>query len=163
MTERVTALLQSIGHHPSAESGQLTLPELGALIVVAGVEHGFEVELEVPCCPQHRNHKVDCLWRARNSDGSRGAVIVAWEFDGRDAGPGHLLGGGARRGNLKKLGDTGAALKIQALYSVRNGVLKDRRSAVRGALESAGIDVYLDSELISDKLEGIVNRALTRR
>ena len=163
MTERVAALLQTIGHHPNAQPGQLTLPELGALIVVAGIEHGFEVELEVPCCAEHQNHKVDCLWRARSGEGSRGAVVVAWEFDGRDARPAHLLGGRARRGNLMKLGDTGAPVKVQALYSVRNGVLKDRRSAVRPALEGAGIAVYLDSELISDKLEAIVSRAITRR
>lgn len=159
----VEELIPNIGRHPGLDQRQLTLPELGALVVVAGIENGFEVELEVPCCDNHPKHKVDCLWRAPRIGEARGRVIVAWEFDGRDARRAHLLGGGRRLGTITKLSDTRAPVKVQALFSVRNGELDDRRADTQEAFENAGIDVYLDTELVTGRLMEIIGRAITAR
>ena len=159
MPERVEALLRYLGHHSLAENiCQLTLPELGALVVVAGNEAGFEVELELSCGPANR-HKMDCAWYAPEVGPLARRLVVAWEFDGRDATNQHLLGDAHRLGTLMKLTDSNALIKIEALYTIRNEVLPNRQAA-RAQFQAAGIRVLSDEELMTGALLHIVGEAV---
>src|ERR1039458_257487 len=143
MPERLEALLQHLGHlHRGKNVCQLTLPELGALVVVAGNEAGFQVDLEVACGPANR-HAIDCGWYTPKVGPLPRRMIVAWEFDGRDAKNQQLLGDANRVGTLVKLRGFDAPIKVEALYTIRNGVLPNVQAA-RPQFQAAGIRVLSD-------------------
>jgi len=135
--------------HQDAERTQLTLPELGALVVVAGRTAGFTVKTEERCL----GGRIDCAWFR----GTSKRPVVAWELDARDVGRGHLAG------TFQKLRRFARATKIQALYTIRGGVKRKQRYLEE--LRPRGIRLHTDEELIGGELETIVKqaRAASRR
>ncbi len=149
---RTTALLDALGRHAYAQSPhQLTLPEMGSLVISAGVEAGFAVQVEVPVMGRAT---MDCIWMSL--DGHR---VVAFEFDGRDVRPPHILGRGpGHPGNLGKFNGCGAAIKVQALYSLRSeGVLAPQNGAT-DVLQPA-VRVLEDRELMQGEILRLATQA----
>ena len=136
--------------------GQLTLPELQFLVRRAGEQAGFDVSTEVPVL----SGRMDCAWLERTTF----RWLVAWEFDGRDVRPNHIAGNARRLGNAKKFAASDAALKIQALYSVRGGVLGSSGVATCRRCLAPEVRVIVDEELMAPAgIEAIMDaaRALT--
>lgn len=127
----------------------LTLQELGALVVQAGCEAGFVVQVEVPAPHNRRRRgKVDCAWLALNRRTKALEPVVAWEFDGRDVGRGHVAGDKRRQGNIRKLRALRPLLMIQALYSFRDKPLPCTKDGTLHELSKAGVVVVYDAELL---------------
>jgi len=148
-----------------ANEDHLTLPELGAMVVTVGRDAGFRVSTETACGPCGK-HRIDCAWYA---DG-RGAPVVVWEFDARDVPSTHLIGmtgrrgRKGRRGTFQKLREFPGAIRIQALYTIRGEVKREkpymRTEIFRRALKKGSlVRLYRDEELIGRALENIVNEA----
>ena len=154
-TERIKAFQQHLGGHDGARPHQLTLPELGALVVVAGRTVGFKVETEVAAGGGTNPPRIDCAWYAAISD----FPIVVWEFDARDVGNGHLAGTATRWGTFEKLHMIQGTLKIQALYSIRGSVKKDGY-ALRPEFQAPNdIQVHTDETLMQGELINIAQAA----
>lgn len=153
-------------------AGELTLCELGALVIVAGRESGFQVypEHSFPvglkdANNKERSGKLDCAWFRDD------VLVVAWEFDARDVGNGHLLGTasetghGGRIGNLRKFQYARALINIQALYSIRDALngdaLKSRVQKVQAFYKTSNVavNVLTDRELTAGEITKIARRA----
>jgi len=163
---RIHALAGMLGNHPhsGARVGQLTLPELGALVVVAGRASGFWVGTETRC-DLATQHMIDCVWF---DDPSHNNPVVAWEFDARDVARSHLEGSGRRRGTFEKLRGFKNAIKVQALYSIRGKRMLSKQTylddaAFQKRVSGDPIKIYTDEELISGKLLEIVNEGWRMR
>lgn len=116
----------------SAAGGQLTLKQLKEVIKVGGCAAGLAVQMEypvrVPMFNQNLPGRLDCVWK-QPSDGD---IIVAWEIDGINVERRHVFGHERQPlpptrnavGIIRKLSRTNAPIKVHALYSYRNGLLK---------------------------------------
>jgi hypothetical protein len=170
---RTKNLIQLLGRHSlkGASEQQLTLYELGALVVVAGTEAGFEVHSEFSVALDIRNRegklrkgKIDCAWIKR---GVEPYMAVAWEIDGQDVQDPQLNGtikktdGSVDKiGNIRKFQASGALIKVQALYAIRGKVLKDRAKDVEACYGRKGVRVLSDATLMQGELFKIVEGAL---
>jgi hypothetical protein len=110
----------------------------------------------VPGAP--RDARLDCGWF-----GGTGELVVAWEFDGRDVGQEHLVGNPTKgkAGNLqKKFKRASAQLRIQALYSLRNGhALPLMRAQTPGLLQPHA-RVVADEQLMCRGISDVVKDAV---
>jgi hypothetical protein len=168
---RTKQLIRLLGHHPDAAKGQLTLYELGALVIVAGTEAGFRVFSESPLAlglldrnGRRRRESFDCVWFSTCHK-----PVVAWELDGQNVGDQHLKGtfhkvAGVRQvrriGSIRKFGATGAPIRVQALYSIRGRLLPNRVRAVKDCYRGKGVQVLSDVQLIQGKFLKIVKTAI---
>lgn len=150
-----------LGGHDSLPPGYLHKEEVFSLIIRAGRAAGFVVRTEVPArwagnMPTGRPPTLDCGWYTHG-----GALLVAWEFDGRDVGDGHLTG---PTGNRRKFSGCAAPMKFQVLYSAKNDLLPkppSRAAAVR-LLLLPDVEVLTDEELmVPGGIEGVMTRART--
>jgi hypothetical protein len=175
--EKTKELLKIFGRHErttkskkprlKSDPRQLTLYELGALIVVAGVDAGFDVyteykvEVGLTAKKKPRKGSLDCAWFPK---GNRKDMLVAWELDAQDVAKGHLEGSRdadnvvLRLGNQLKFDRSGAKMKIQALYSIRGHLLADKPHA-KDFFGSKGVEVVSDVQLMSTRLLAIVVEA----
>ncbi len=126
----ITAFQKYLGGHPEADRHDLTLPELGALVVVAGRKESFTVKTEVPVNTGGNPPRIDCAWCSKGKNG-KDIVVVAWEFDACNVGRAHVEGTPKKKrtakrwGTFEKLSKFPKAIKIQALYRIRGEVMKD--------------------------------------
>lgn len=171
MTQRATARLEKTSKllrqlskttRHDASAPQLSLQELGGLVIGAGAEAGFVVHVEFPVQRKGRRGTVDCVWLARREDTGALSPVVAWEFDGRDVGLGHVRGDERRIGNIKKLQASKAPLKCQAFYSYRNGALGGMKAKTISALKKARIAILSDQQLLSGCIAGVVDCAIRK-
>jgi len=147
--KRVQALCGILGRHAYATSPQqLTLQELGSLVIAGGCAAGFVVQVEVPVVGSRRDAKLDCAWLAVD-----GTMVVAWEFDGRDVGRTHILGDPAKGklGNKEKFARSAALLKMQALYSLRNGAPLPQQRGFTDALRPE-VETVRDADLMTSEM-----------
>jgi hypothetical protein len=117
--------------------------ELTSLIIRAGRAGGLDVVTELPVL----SGEMDCAWYSPGFS----TLLVAWEFDGRDVGNGHIAGTKTRIGNAAKFIACTALRKIQVLYSLRNNLAywgKSRATKIR-ALLSSDVEIITDVELCS--------------
>lgn len=132
--------------------GQLTLPELQTLVQRAGEQAGFHVRPEVPAL----SGKMDFAWFEKATL----RWIVAWEIDGRDVRPNHIAGTARRLGNANKFAACGAALKVQALYTVRGGILGSSGIATCRRCLAQDVRVIPDEDLMKPGgIEAIIEEA----
>ncbi len=141
------------------DSCALTLQELGSLVIQVGGEAGFVVQVEVPV-PRRARCKVDCAWLAINRRTEELIPIVAWEFDGRDVGIGHVAGDKKRLGNIWKLRTLRPLLMIQALYSFRSAPLPCAKDLTLNELTEKGVMIVHDAELLNGAVFAITSLAL---
>lgn len=154
---RANALKRVIGRHGYADrAGQLTLPELGSLVITAGCEAGFVVQVEVPVAGGKRDAKLDCAWFATD-----GTMVVAFEFDGRDVGREHISGSEekGKLGNAEKFRRSGALVRVQALYTLRNERVLPPRKGTTDAMKPE-VEVLSDEELHAGVIDDVVARAV---
>jgi hypothetical protein len=157
-------LIAIIGDGPRR---QLTLYELGSLLVVAGREAGFEVSAEyaqevelLNKQGKKRAGRMDCVWHWQDGDGR---MAVAWEIDAQDVPLQHLNGTQERIGNIRKFLASDAPVRIQALYSLRGKVRPDNRRVVEDCLTAHQIRVISDTELMQGKLLELVQELFADR
>jgi hypothetical protein len=164
-TKRLIQLLGTDG--VNATKRQLTLYELGTLLVVAGNEAGFEARTEYPQrvsalgrTGKPLQGRIDCVWLRKDSNLP---IAVAWEIDAQDVGPRHLNevrrtdGSVKTLGNIQKLRESKAHVKIQALYSIRGGTRPNKRSGVEACVTAHGIRVLSDVDLMQGELLKLVD------
>jgi hypothetical protein len=152
-----------------SKRGQLTLYELGALIVVAGTEAGFDVCTE---CAVHmgltpngnpRTGKLDCAWYSKKTN--RKDMLVAWEIDAQDVAAAHLEGSlndngvVVRFGNRRKFTKSKAKIKVQALYSIRGHLLVAKPHAADCFPDGGQVTCVTDVQLMGTRLNEIVDEA----
>jgi hypothetical protein len=181
-TKKTELLIQMLGNHKKTSKPgktrkkrrvlrstdkQLTLYELGALIVVAGTEAGFDVYTEFPvkvgtfADGRRRNGNLDCAWFSKENARN---MIVAWEIDAQDVGMAHLKGSidddqiAIKLGNELKFRKSRAKIKVQALYSIRGHLLTSKPHA-KDHFDGSPVEVFSDVELMGDQLQAIVRRA----
>ena len=156
MSERVEELIRILGRHEDAASPfQLTLPELGSLVIGAGCAAGFIVQVEVPVPGTQRDARLDCAWLAADK-----TMVVAWEFDGRDVKRPHIAGDPekGRLGNREKFQRSRALVKVQALYSLRNERVLPPMGQGTGVLGPEVI-VLRDEDLMRGEIQTVMERA----
>jgi hypothetical protein len=147
--------------------------EVGALVLRAGRAAELTVRTEISVVAVNvlgnsQRGEIDCGWYCPRTD----RLIVAWEFDGRDAKDGHLLGAvkvdntGNRKatlGNAQKFRACNAAMKVQVFYGLKNDLTS--KPAARPPLDSSafgGVVCVTDEELMSHgprSIECFVNEA----
>jgi hypothetical protein len=157
--ERVTTFMQYLGGHHGAYDGgrqhHLTLPELGALVVVAGREAGFKIKTEVAVHTGLNAPRIDCAWFIGNAV----QPVVVWEFDARDVRLSQLTGTTDKPGPFGKLAMFPAATKIQALYTIRGGIKADGHALQQGFQPPDGIQVHTDEALMQGQIIQIAEGA----
>lgn len=132
--------------------GQLTKDDMRKLVQLAGEQAGFEVKPEVPALTGRMDfgwfEKATLIW------------IVAWEIDGRNVAPNHIEGDEGRLGNAKKFAACGAALKVQALYTVRGRILGSAGIATCRRCLAQDVRVIVDEDLMKPGgIEAIMEEA----
>jgi hypothetical protein len=156
--KKLTELLRILDHGGSGQDlhDGLTLPELGALVVVAGKEAGLRVKTEM----RVGRGRIDCGWFSAER------IIVAWELDGSNVRREHLFGSHRRLGTFPKLERSGAPIRIQALYGIRSGRHLGTghidRPDVRQSAQEKGISIWPDVQLLRGKLLDIARDAAER-
>ena len=136
----------------------------------AGRAAGLVVKAEIAVdVPNERGliqrGEMDCGWYS-----PKGELVVAWEFDGRDADDWHLLGGRKttssgrevlKLGNARKFSACGAPLKVQVFYSLKNDLTP--KPPARPALNQLlfpDVDVVSDEQLMrAGGIEMYIERA----
>jgi hypothetical protein len=140
----VLTLRTHIGQHRGRLPGELYQRELTSLIIRAGRAGGLGVLTELPVL----SGAIDCAWYSPGF----ATLLVAWEFDGRDVGDGHIAGTSKRLGNAKKFAACGALRKIQVLYALRNNLKywgSSRAHEIRTLL-APDVEIMTDRELMAD-------------
>ncbi len=146
-------------HYPDAGRNDLTLPELGALVVVAGRKAGFTVKTEVTAMKGDNSPRIDCAWFSPGIT----VAVVAWEFDAYDVGKPHLYGTEKRWGTVEKLRKFRVPTKkIQALYRLRGEVKSAGFALKKGFVAPGGIKVLTDIQLMEGQIVAIARRARQR-
>ncbi len=146
-------LRKHIGGHKGCEAGQLYQRELTSLVIRAGRVAELDVRTEIRIL----SGEMDCGWYSAGLK----KLLVAWEFDGRDANDDHI-GGGRRLGNANKFAACGAMIKIQVLYALRNDLSYFRKSRAQRMRNLLGpeVEIVTDEELMAqDGIERFMTRA----
>lgn len=145
-----------VGSHEGLPDSHLHKEEVFSVMMRAARCAGLKVRTEVPAPWVSARSAMDCGWYS-----ATGMLLVAFEFDGRDVGREHISGSEekGKLGNAEKFRRSGALVRVQALYTLRNERVLPPRKGTTDAMKPE-VEVLSDEELHAGVIDDVVARAV---